>query len=143
MLDSTLVLFQEGKWARKNAFSPWPSIKRIAHDIEKKLMGLPSCSIWLHKKVLHKHCKAPEGASFGQRKSFHCVTTGISKGFIGNRKGPDFLVMNNSIPGFGMEGVSASQIKFQYYGRKELFSNGHLCKPTYSRPRYFSTGGVS
>ena len=86
---------------------------------EKKLMGLPSCSVWLHKKVLHKYRKAPEGASFGKRKSFHCVTNGISRGFIGNRKGPDFLVMNNSIPGFDMEGVLASQIKFQYYGRKE------------------------
>ena len=104
-------------------------------------MALPSCSVWLHKKVLHKYCKVPEGASFEARKSFLCVTTGISKGFIGNRKDPDFLVMNNSIPGFDMKGVSGSQIKVKYYGRKELFSNSRLCKPTYSCPKYFSTGG--
>ena len=39
-----------------------------------------------------------------------------------------------------MEGASVSLIKYQNYGSNELYSNERLCKPTFSRPKYFSTG---
>ena len=48
--------------------------------------------------------------------------------------------MKNLIPDFDMEGSSCCQIKYQSYGRPELYSNGQLGESTYSRPRYFSTG---
>ena len=124
----------------RSTFSPWPSIKPYVLDIEKKSMGLPVCNVWFHERVLHKFCMVPEGLSFGQRKSFNCVLGGISKGSIGQKRGKDFIAMKNSIPGFDMEGVPASRIKYQNYGSKELYSNGRLCEPTFSRPKYFSTG---
>ena len=89
-------------------------------------MSLPSCNVWLYEKVLLKFCKVPEGPSFGQRKSFKCVITGISKGFIGNKKGGDAAMMKNSIPGFDMEGASFCQLKYQRYGSVEFYSNGYL-----------------
>ena len=122
------------------SFSPWPSIKPFVLDIEKKLMGLPACNAWFHERVLHTFCKVPEGPSFGPRKRFNCVIGGISKGFIGNKRGKDFINMKNSISGFDMEGASVSLIKYHNYGSKELYYNGRLCKPTFSRPKYFSTG---
>ena len=80
------------------------------------------------------------GTILWPEKKFNCVIGGISKGFIGNKRGEDFIKMKNSISGFDMEGASVSPIKYQNYGSKKLYSNGRLCKPTFSRPKYFSTG---
>ena len=90
--------------------------------------------------MLLKFCRVPEGPSFSQREIFKCVITGTSKGFIGNKRGDDRVTMKNLIPGFDIEGGSCCQIKYQSYGRTELYSNSQLSESTYSRPSYFSTG---
>ena len=96
----------------RNVASPWPAVKPRVLAVTDMLMGLPSCNVWCHEKVLHKLCKVSEGPAFGQRKSFNAFLVGISKGDVGNKKGGNFTKLIHCIPGFDREGSTESRIRY-------------------------------
>ncbi len=128
-----------GKAVRTRPDDPFPSIRNQIPSLVNSLLELPDSPVWIHEKALAKTLKLPSGSAFGQRHSLTCIMKGIQKGYCGQAK-KGRVNMPITIPDFSQE-RSDHRISWQYHGRGELFSNGHLRHDTVCRPRWFRVGG--
>ena len=104
----------------------------------KNLMELPPSSVWIHEKAIYHLISAPKGETFGERNSLTCLMNGITKGYCGNKKTQEHVML-----GYHAElqkEDNGTHISYQAMGDDEPFSRGELLGMSLARPRWFRLG---
>ena len=89
-------------------------------------MTMPPVRVWIHKKTLYTHIKAPKGKFFGDYNTLTTILRGIETGYCGNKKREEDCTPTGYMkPDFAREKLN-HRISFQRYGGSKEFSGGHL-----------------
>ena len=117
----------------------WPAIKPYVCWIAKNLMELPLSPVWTHEKAIYHLISAPKGPTFGEHNSLSCVIKGFVKGYCGDRKTKQHVMLGYCVDLQTKE--NGSHISYQEMGDNEPFSRGEdLLDPSLVMPKYFRTG---
>lgn len=101
-------------------------------------MELPPSSVWIHEKAIYHLISAPKGETFGERNSLTCLMNGIAKGYCGNKKMQEHVMLGYHAELQKEDNVT--HISYQEMGDDEPFSRGELLGTSLIRPRWFRLG---